>query len=284
MGSVMTTARPAYRDDTEGARIRYQDLLQQHAGDQEARAGAARVRGRRIGRIAAGATGLAAFVALASTTACRYLGHGYDLGLPLSNLLMVAWPAMAVAYGCGRVDVWNALGALTERAAEHDDLQARIARLEAAPSVWQERCRADRLERASVALPMMAIALLAPLTIHDLVWQVVSGGGRGFEEWIGLSLLIVGHAHLALAYACFRFAREARETPTRQLSGLRAEHEWRAYGLAVVVSAIPGALIYLVPPLLTIVTGICFNPLMFRGITRSLRNERRLLGAERALG
>jgi hypothetical protein len=124
---------------------------------------------------------------------------------------------------------------------------------------------------------MIAVSLLAPLTIHAFVATILGASAAHFDEWIAISLVVVGHAHLAHAWRCYAFATGARVLDADELMLARPRAEWRAFGIAVVVSALPGALLYLIPPILTAGTGILFNPILFRGMTRTIVAERRAL-------
>jgi UPF0716 family protein affecting phage T7 exclusion len=68
---------------------------------------------------------------------------------------------------------------------------------------------------------------------------------------MGLSAVIVGHAHLVLAWLSWRFAK-------RLVAGdARPAHReaFGALGWTVLAAAVPGAIMLLLPPLLTAVTG-----------------------------
>ena len=57
----------------------------------------------------------------------------------------------------------------------------------------------QRFELASLALPLVAVGLLAPLTVHLLVGLLVLGIElQQFSKWIAVSAALVGHAHLVM--------------------------------------------------------------------------------------
>ena len=262
----------AYRDSLEGLRIRYAELLAERTQDPSL-AGASRVFGARTGRIWAGNTGIAGAVLLA-------LGALATLavpGLPLTTLLLLSWPAMLGAGAVGWV--------LADRRVRREgaprptgDVRTDLARLQAALPASALRDLAVDRERRSLARPMIAVALLAPLTIHAVVYLGFGGGLAAFNNWIGLSLLCVGHAHLALAWGCHRFARNAASLTGYALEQAGRRAQWRAFGFAVLFAALPGGVLYLIPPILTAATGLLFNPILFLKMTGTLVAERAALG------
>ncbi|MFT3768843.1 MAG: hypothetical protein QM820_25645 [Minicystis sp.] len=274
----MTTTTFAYRDATEGARIRHADLSARRARDERALADAQLARGRRSGRIAAGAAGIIGAVALVGTTLVHAFGHGHPIAGVPTAVLLGAWPAMVLAYLGGRDDLRRRLLTSNERLAR--DLHAEIARLEQTLPVARVREQAARLERLSVALPLVAIALLAPLTLHALAFLLASGSLREFDGWIALSLAIVGHAHVVLAWRGWRYARRLRDEDSATVRGGWLHEAQATYGYTVLASAIPGALLILLPPFLTGLTGFFVIPLAFYVMARRVVTERALLGGE----
>lgn len=96
---------------------------------------------------------------------------------------------------------------------------------------------------------------------------------------IGLSVVLVGHAHLALLVCAVRWAFTLRTRATAELRvGLG-----RAWGKALAISAgiacLPGAVLLGIPPLLVAVTGLLFVPFMYFGTARILASERIALEA-----
>src|SRR5262249_59716756 len=104
----------------------------------------------------------------------------------------------------------------------------------------------------SIAVPMTALALILPLTLHyavALILRVSVPDGRDFDGWISLSLLFVGHCHVVLAYQAWRFARALRETPDVFSVGLIADRSgWQAWGVTIAASLVAGVLLVLVRP------------------------------------
>jgi hypothetical protein len=52
---------------------------------------------------------------------------------------------------------------------------------------------------------------------------------------------------------------------------------WAAFGIVIGVSAVPGALLVLIPPVLTAVTALVFHPLLCCHMTRTILAERAAL-------
>lgn len=271
----------AYRDDAEGAAIRLADLVTRRTRDDRALAGAQRAHGRRTARIAAGTVGVVAAAALASVTAAAQLAH---VPLPRGTstaVLLAAWPAMALAYAAGRVDLWRRLGRAIAPAPRARDLHAEIARLEQEVPVARTRARASSIERASAALPLIATALLGPLTLHAIVYGVASNDLMNhFDTWIGLSLAIVGHAHLVFAWMGHRYAARLRSATSDEIRRTWLRQALKAYGYTVLASAIPGAIFILLPPILTALTGLFLASLAYCVVSAAIVTERGLLGEE----
>jgi hypothetical protein len=261
--------------------------LQEHRSQDALRVDATRrVAHRRMGRAWGGtvalAFALAAFVAGLSSLPSSYPEERWLRSLA-TTLLFGAPVAGLVALVCGRLFarawlVWK----LDAPLRLSGDVVADLARVEAADPLRASREIAMSWERPSVALPLAATAMLAPLTLHGLVWGVlcVPSGSLSastpsdFGTWIALSALIVGHAHLAVLVGSVRWAYRLRATPTPELC--KALHKpWGITLLvAVGVACIPGVVLLGIPPLLVAVTGIAFLPATFGLAARKVVSER----------
>ena len=93
-------------------------------------------------------------------------------------------------------------------------------------------------------------------------------------------MLLVGIAHLVLAYQCGRFAGALADTPLRELSREAPGKGWGALGYTVVAACLPGILAFAIPVLLVAVTGLLFVPWMFGHMYRRALQEREALDAE----
>jgi hypothetical protein len=238
---------------------------------------ARRVYARRVARASGGLVGLGAGIALFASALWQMSSNGLVAsGDPLTLLLFRGWEAAALAYVAGwiagRIRIARAVARAPSPA--EDDAHA-LATLEAStPARIVERL-ASRLETASVALPMMAISFLAPLTIHYLVGRLLGLFQPGrYDGWIEMSAVIVGHAHVGLAVSCLLFARRARRLDVGALAE-RANTDWLvALGVATLCGVIPGVLLIAVPPVLVLVTGLAFVPAMFAVMRRRIGSER----------
>jgi hypothetical protein len=244
--------------------------------------GALRVAARRVGRSAAGAVGVA--MALAAF-ACALLGLPSSAErLVSTELLILAWPAALVAGVIGRL-LARLLLSLRVREVPSGDPGLDLARLEATDPLREARDVAMSWERRSTALPLAAVSLLAPLTIHLVVWfalsrpDAITTGLDDYGTWIALSVVIVGHAHLALLVCAVRWAYRLRTMETLELQIGRG----RGWGTALLVSGglacLPGIVLLAIPPLLVLVTGLAFVPLMYHVTARTLVRERQALEA-----
>jgi len=130
------------------------------------------VRGKRVGRIAAGV------VLIAGAAWLVYLLM--EVHRPrVAYTIPAIWAAAAVIYVLGAV-----LG--SRRTLDH----------------------AEELAVPALAVPAAGAALMLPLTLHLLVSVVISSSLRGFDEWASLSLLFTGPTHLVLAALVARRARQ----------------------------------------------------------------------------
>jgi hypothetical protein len=249
-----------------------------------------RVYEERVGRAAFGAVGVGIALVM-FVDAVRLLVVPWSFvvttgATQLAYLLVAAWPLATVAYVAGRLGARARLGRLLVPVEPTGDAAADLARLQTSrPSVVLSRL-AWAAEKRSVALPMMALSLLAPLTIHAIVCALVKSQDseawffeeHGFGTWIAMSVAIVGHAHVALAVCCWRFAGRVRSMHTAELAR-DSNADWtRAMGVAFVCALVPGVVLLAIPPVLSLVTGILFVPLMFLRMRRRVLLERRLLG------
>lgn len=228
----------AYRSLEPVLRQRFAELQERRELEASSVEVARRIARRRIGRAVAGGVG----IALALTAfACAL--HGFksstspESGIS-TELLFLAWPIAMAAAALARLFA-RPLVALSGRVSLSGDLGADLARLEAVEPLRDARDVATAWERRSAALPMAAVSLLAPLTIHAIVWIGLtraaepSSGMADFGSWIALSVIIVGHAHLALLVCAVRWAWRLRRVDTFELRTCSG----KGWGTALLVSA-----------------------------------------------
>src|SRR5262249_41557778 len=135
---------------------------------------------RRWARIAAGSVGIGAAALMAIFSATTTPGA--------TVCLLAAWPAMLLARGIVLAAATRrGLRARPGRYTPSEDVADDIRRLEE-PVARYVAAAARPLEPAATAVPMSALALLLPLTIHFLVYAAIAGvSGRveieAFDKW-----------------------------------------------------------------------------------------------------
>lgn len=149
-----------------------------------------------------------------------------------------------------------------------------------------------KLEAASAALPLVGLALLAPLGLHLLLWlgfhlfMVFLRGPASvmqhldqFDHWIAISMPLVGIAHIVLALQGVVFAQKLRQKSTEEILSKPAREGWKALGFTLLAGAIPGGVLLLIPPILVGLTGLVFIPLSFRAVNHAIARERGIVDA-----
>ncbi|HJZ84198.1 MAG TPA: hypothetical protein VKN99_03465 [Polyangia bacterium] len=264
------TGPSGYRDAHEGLRARRDALLAERRGQAAAVPASLKdLYARRAARYAAGFMGLAG--ALALVVAILAQMHGLTGILLAAQLLML--PAYWVGYAEGKA---RARLLVDGFARPTEDVCADIVRLGSITPAADLAARADRLERRSVAAPLMALAFLTPLTLHYLFALLfLDHDTQHFDQWITLSAAVVGHSHGVLALAAWLYARKLRQDQSATLpTGGMAALGW------TFLSSLVTALFW--PPLLiaaglVAVTGFAFIPLSFSWIRYRVGRERTLL-------
>jgi hypothetical protein len=281
-----------YRDPRYGASIRFEQLREEHDQLLESLPEeVARIQARRVARSWAGAVAIVGFALLIPASIVHLTtvdGVFHDFSHP-TLVLVGSLVLSAVAYGVARIvaahsfaqAVWTSL-----HGSEGGDALVQVARLESDSVPAAARRLAGANEKRSVALPMAGIALLAPLTIHLAVWSLTHADQLderwlgGFDWWIGVSLMLVGIAHVTLAILCYVFAKRVSQASVVSLSHSSPLSGWRALGWTVLASCLPGLIAFAIPVLAVFVTGLLFIPWMFRSMRVRVVEERRALGDE----
>lgn len=225
----------------------------------------------RQGRIWGGAAGVAGFLVMVVAVASEPR-HA-------TPILLLTWVAMALALLLGLGGAWLRLRRAARRcSAPTGDVFLDLARLELGAAVRMALHRSHRLERASLALPLCAFTLLAPLSLHLLFGVVfLEPTFHQFDNWIAISLMLVGHAHLTLMIlAILHVVRLGRELDWGLPVG-GAPRGLRALAWTTLASAVPGIFLLAIPPLLVFITGLAFVPWVFAWASRRARTERQRL-------
>lgn len=278
----------AYRSLEPVLQQRLATLRERHESEAPFVDVARRVAVRRVGRAAGGfvATivgGSALLVGLAS-----WLSSGADEGYThtvATVLLIAAWPGGIVAALVARAIARGVLGGRSDEPLRlTGDLAEDLARLDADDPLAGMRRMAERWERAAAAWPLAALSLVTPLTIHLIVDWIPNIGRdasmlRDFGTWIALSVVLVGHSHLAVLVGAVRWARSLPERPTDLLT-LGLSRSWGVTLLvAVGLACLPGIVLLGIPPILVALTGLLFIPAMYIVTARCIQRERFALEA-----
>jgi hypothetical protein len=281
----------AYRSLEPVLRLRVADLCQRRERDSALADVARGIASRRIGRALGGATGVFLAGATFLVALLSFLLDDEDqqnAHVAATVLLLSAWPAACVVAALGR-GLAQPLLSRHARVPMSGDPAVDLARLEASDPLRAACGVAMAWERRSSALPLAALSLLTPLTLHAIVLAVTSStpfgepiGGtylEDFGKWIGLSVWIVGHAHVALLVCAVRWTSRMRALPTSELRRPGIPSWGRALLVSTGVACVPGILFLAIPPALVLVTGALFVPLMYGWMARTLERERTALEA-----
>jgi hypothetical protein len=263
----------AYRSLEPVLEQRLVELRERRAGEAFAIDVVQRVAARRLGRAVGGGVALVLAVAAFAVGLESFHEAGADeksVHELATTLLVAAWGAGIVAAlgsrWIGRVVLTATLDAPLRFSG---NVAADLASLRTRDPLEASTARAARWERASAALPIAAVSLLAPLTIHWLVWSSLSLASQGkvsfddFGQWIAWSAVIVGHAHLAVLVGGVRWAFSLRARPTGELRRNLHKHWGVTLLVASGLACIPGIVLLAIPPMLVAVTGLAFMPAMY---------------------
>jgi hypothetical protein len=250
------------------------------------------VHARRAGRTWAGKIAIGGFVTMAIAAAVRFAitsslpwprpsWSGYLDLLSPTLLLVASVLASLAAYGVARSRAWSRFPSIVRASlAGGDDALTQLARLESQSAREAAERLAARGEKESLSMPLAGAGLLAPLTIHLVVWSLFKGFAPDFDWWIAASLVLVGVAHVVLAVMGFRFAAKAASMSTQDLSRKMPISGWAVWGWTIFGSIFPGVIALAIPVVLVAVTGVVFIPAMYSAMYRAALDERRALGIE----
>jgi hypothetical protein len=244
----------------------------------------------RVVRIVAGAVGVAGAFVMFGAATVSLIGAPYAFATHMEGAL--TWMLLA-AIGATFTAVVVARRRFVARWAERlvrppaltGDPARDLAALEMHEKASPVERVIGRLELASVALPLAAWAMLAPLTIHLVVGLLLWGlAGQTlrfseYDTWIGLSTMLVGVPHLTLAVCSFFFARKIRRLDVEQVQQLGHVEAVKALGITTLVSLFPGIFLVAIPTILVALTGAIFVPAVFRSMRNRVIEERITLEA-----
>jgi hypothetical protein len=275
-------ASAIYRDETLALRLERDELLARRHLAWAHAAAAAQLIPRRQARIAAGMTLAVAGATLLWSPDIAWLAGADMLDTSTPLLLIAAIPGAWLLAALVGLIVYAASGhrLLRDYAAfaVSDDAAADLQRLMRLPAPESLVEHAAALERRSVAWPLTGLALATPMLLHFCA-SPFFGGPNGFLGWLALSGVIAGPAHLALVWCSRRYARRIGWVPLDRLRGSGLA----ALGITTLVSAVPFAALFLIPPLIVFLTGLVFVPVSFAGFARLVESERHALRSSRPL-
>jgi|GEM_PF-2917286 len=124
----------------------------------------------------------------------------------------------------------------------------------AAATRLRKHLPADTLLQTGAIVPAIGLALMTPLTMQLPVVLAI-GSADEFGEWVLLSLVITGAAHVTLALMSAWRARQL-------VRGVETFSVRAIYLTVIAVSAMPFAVLLLVPPLLVAITGGAYLPVL----------------------
>jgi hypothetical protein len=278
----------AYRSDEDVLQARLGSLLEfRHTEVAGIGAALRNVYARRIARTVAGGVATAAGVAMmlgggiwALTNRSWFStspphGDGALIGFLLGGVALAA----LVYQPAGLIASMKFDRAVSNGLSLSGNVRIDLVRVERAQP---RRIAADLIDRAeswSASLPLVGIALLAPLLLHFLVWLAYTGGDAAFrlgafDAWIGMTVPIAGLAHLVLAFRAAAFGSRIRARSTDELRRMPSEYGWYSLVFTAIAGLIPGAILLLVPPILIFFTGLAFIPYSFYRMSRAIHRER----------
>jgi len=234
-----------------------------------------------VTRLMAGAVGIAGTLVVAAVCATDQRPHVTHalLGTVGAAFAIVATGRVVATVAAGRAHALPALPALT--GSSPVDREALVTRDPfAALGARVERLRL--LRGPSVSLPLIAMSLLGPLTLHFPFAATADVSASDFGQWIQASAMIVGLAHLSLVALSLRYARRLLAAEESGVP-LTFHREWGyALGMTVLASCVPGVVLFAIPPILTAVTGLVLVPAMFSWAQAVVRDEVGAIAAARA--
>lgn len=293
-----------YRDDEAALHDRRREL---RASWQAAYAAAvpalSRLYADRVARTRAGQVATVGAVAMAVVAILHFGIKGFPrpnlaAGTSVPSLLLLAsLLAGAIVYGvvylAARRHLQNELAAPVETG----DVRRDIAVMESTSPTTLARAAIERREQPSLLWPLIAISLLAPLSLHLCpAMAIIDRGQRlpGFSVWIAISVMLVGHSHGVLAHLAQGFVERLAESLDKGLPFSGTQEGFKALGLttlSVIVSPLAlftlcqggfgvALALMVVSGVLVALTGLLIVPVSFRAIFDLAKAERKYLATE----
>ena len=192
---------------------------------------------RRLGRIVFGGLLLAGAAYLVVALLARQGCWHHSPSLHAAQILPVTWLAALAG------------GALVRAIALRVPLRL-------APDAWFVE---------SAMAPAVGVALLLPLTLHMPI-ALLAGGSGAFDQWVVMSAVITGLAHVVFA---LMVARRAYQLAL----GRPAWSARRIVLMTTLISCVPFVLLMMIPPLLVLITALACVPLL-RAMEPLIERER----------
>ncbi len=273
----------AYRNDEPVLLARLEPLLVKREAAREDIAEILAVILRRRARILAGRIGLAGALSTVAAAGFEALSGDPITGLA-TVVLLGSIAASVVAYGLVAGDPFRRaahdLARLTEASG---DLRREVDRLTSDRDLWGLREQAASLERKSLFLPTAAVSMVAPLTFHFFVALILSLVDHGrvierFDYWIMASIVLVGASHLSLLYRTSGLVVMVGNTRDSEVEAAAKTYGWKTVGWTTLYACLPGAIIWLIPVIVSFLTGALILPALFARIGRLATTERARIG------
>jgi hypothetical protein len=297
MREAETMGRGAYRDADEALGGRRKALLE--ARRRELKALVHTARRAYAARVARRIFGIAGIAGMIATTGVALLERGHGA----SVALLLTWGLALTAWLVARIAAHVSLGrSLAHAFRETGDVKADVDRLEALTPLGLVREKADRLERGSVTLWLVAVSLMVPYMLHLIVaaGPIVSSNNIDlveFDEWMRAGILQTFPCSLALVWMSIRFGKNLRHRTLKEILEVPKNDGWEAYGVVVaasaawaIVSAIVRVLAFhapydtlplaVVPVVLVSMTALCYVAPSFGIVKSAVRRERLAIGID----
>lgn len=270
-----------YRDPSDGLGRLRAELYRQRLNElEELPRGLRRLYTRRIARTAAGAAAFAGMSAVFLLALIALVDGPMDPtsvgAAELGGATMSVWVLSLLTYVVARVVAASHFRRRVTGLLEVSGEVYRDVDLLRAPLPQRAVELVSRHERASIAWPLMGAAMLLPLLLHWGVYALHRGAvpaAGEFGFWIALSAVTVSHSHLVLAYCARRFAQELSRSSLERMDRLDV-YGFRALGLTIASSLLPGLVLVGIPCILVGLTGLVFVPATFWSVVSRVRRER----------